>query len=226
MDLMKKAIWGPNPKEQFRKCQQALRKNKRLLDRQIQDLNNVEKKSKSLIKAAAKKGDMKAARLYARELQNTKKVNQRMHVSKATLNSIEMKLNEQQQLIKLTGSLQKSTGIMKDMNQLVRLPQISRTVQELSKELTKSGIIDEMVSDMLDTADWEEDDVEEDETVDEILSEVLGDQNKLDGLEVPQNPVEEPPSQVIQENEGENELEDDDEDLILDMRQRLNALQG
>ena len=55
---------------------------------------------------------------------------------------------------------------------------------------------------------------------------MLGDQNKLDGLEVPQNPVEEPPSQVIQENEGENELEDDDEDLILDMRQRLNALQG
>lgn len=223
MDFVKKAIWGPDPKEQFRKCQQSLRKSKRQVDRQIQDLNNIERKSKSLIKTSAKKGDMKAARLYARELQHTKKVNERMHVSKATLNSIELKLNEQQQLIKIKGSLQKSTAIMQDMNQLVRLPQLSRTVQDLSKELLKSGIIDEMVDDIMDDQELLDDESETEE-VDELLADILGEDSAKLQEQMPQvstTPVEEEEntqSIAIEEN-------DDDEDLLQNMRQRLNALQ-
>lgn len=223
MDFVKKAIWGPDPKEQYRKCQQTLRKNKRQVDRQIQDLNNVEKKSKSLIKQAAKKNDMKSARLYAKELRNTQKVNERMHISRATLDSIEFKLNEQQQLIKLKGSLQKSTGIMQDINQLVRLPQMSKTVQELSKELMKSGIIDEMVDDALDDMAWEDEDLDENEEIDTLLTDILGDKTKnaseVDNVKNDtQVETEQPSGQEIEE-------EDDDDDLILNMRQRLNALQ-
>lgn len=221
MDFVKKAIWGPDPKDQFRKCQQSLRKNKRQLDRQIQDLNNLEKKSKSLIKAAAKKNDIKAARIYATELRNTQKVNERMHVSRATLDSIEFKLNEQQQLIKLTGSLQKSTEIMRDMNQLIHLPNISRTVQELSKELTKSGIIDEMVSDALDSAEWEEEDEDENEEIEQLLSSIIGTQTKQLSAEVQdETPVQ---ANITEEPEAVSDTEADH--LILNMRQRLNALQ-
>ncbi|KAG0677230.1 Vacuolar protein-sorting-associated protein 24 [Pichia californica] len=224
MDFVKKAIWGPDPKEQYRKCQQQLRKNKRQMDRQIQDLNTVEKKSKSLIKQAAKKNDMKAARFYAKELRNTQKVNERMHVSRATLDSIELKLNEQQQLIKLKGSLQKSTGIMQDMNQLVRVPQISRTVQELSKELVKSGVIDEMVSDALDSAEWEDEDLDENEEINDILTEILDSKDKVNNTEnnLDNNePLFEPEDQTAVEADDD----DDDEDLIKNMRQRLTALQ-
>lgn len=222
MDIFKKAIWGPDPKEQYRKCQQSLRKNKRQVDRQIQDLNNIEKKSKSLIKQAAKKKDMKAARMYAKELRNTQKVNERMHVSRATLDSIEFKLNEQQQLIKIKGSLQKSTAIMQDMNQLIRLPQISRTVQELSKELTKSGIIDEMVDDVLDSAEWEDEDLDENEEIEELLTNILGESETTAQLPEQQETEHEftqaEPEQAVQ-------MQDDDEDLLQNMRQRLSALQ-
>lgn len=226
MDFMKKAIWGPDPKEQYRKCQQALRKNKRQLDRQIQDLTNIEKKSKNLIKQAAKKGDMKSARLYAKELRNTQKVNQRMHVSRATIDSIGLKLNEQQQLIKLKGSLQKSTAIMQDMNHLIRLPQISRTVQELSKELTKSGIIDEMVDDVMDTAEWEDEDVDENEEIDELLSNILGEQSKAVEAQMPELDSAHFNEEAAEPATPATEEENDDDDLILNMRQRLNALQN
>lgn len=226
MDLVKNAIWGPDPKEQYRKCLQSLRKNKRQLDRQIQDLNNVEKKSKSLIKQAAKKNDMKSARLYAKELRNTQKVNERMHVSRATLDSIELKLNEQQQLIKIKGSLQKSTAIMQDMSQLVRVPQISKAVQELSKELMKSGVIDEMVSDMLDSAEWEDEELDENEEIDDLLTDILGDKETAI-VQEPSTPA------AVQQDAQKAELaaaieadDDDDEDLIQNMRQRLSALQG
>lgn len=220
MDFVKKAIWGPDPKEQFRKCQQTLRKNKRQMDRQIQDLNNLEKKSKSLIKTAAKKNDMKAARMYAKELRNTQKVNERMHVSRATLDSIEFKLNEQQQLIKLTGSLQKSTEIMRDMNQLIHLPHVSRTVQELSKELTKSGIIDEMVNDVIESAEWEDEDEDENEEVDELLSSIIGPQSEEIEESQEQLPVQsEAPEESVAESDDEADT------LIQNMRQRLSALQ-
>lgn len=42
-------------------------------------------------------------------------------------------------MAKVTGALQKSTEIMKLSNQLVRLPQISQTMREMSMEMTKVG---------------------------------------------------------------------------------------
>ena len=40
-------------------------------------------------------------------------------------------------MIKVTGSLQKSTEIMKLSNALIKLPQISQTMREMSMEMTK-----------------------------------------------------------------------------------------
>ena len=40
-------------------------------------------------------------------------------------------------MIKVTGSLQKSTEIMKLSNHLIKLPHISQTMREMSMEMTK-----------------------------------------------------------------------------------------
>lgn len=40
-------------------------------------------------------------------------------------------------MIKVTGSLQKSTEIMKLSNALIKLPQISATMRQMSIEMTK-----------------------------------------------------------------------------------------
>ena len=40
-------------------------------------------------------------------------------------------------MAKATGSLQKSTEIMKLSNQLIKLPQISQAMREMSMEMTK-----------------------------------------------------------------------------------------
>jgi charged multivesicular body protein 3 len=40
-------------------------------------------------------------------------------------------------MVKVTGSLQKSTEIMKLSNSLVKLPQISQAMREMSMEMTK-----------------------------------------------------------------------------------------
>lgn len=46
-------------------------------------------------------------------------------------------LNTLTAMVKVTGSLQKSTEIMKLSNTLVKLPQISQTMREMSMEMTK-----------------------------------------------------------------------------------------
>lgn len=40
-------------------------------------------------------------------------------------------------MMKVTGALQKSTEIMKLSNNLIRIPQISATMREMSMEMTK-----------------------------------------------------------------------------------------
>jgi len=43
-------------------------------------------------------------------------------------------------MMKVTGTLQKSTEIMKLSNSLVKLPQISQAMREMSMEMTKVNI--------------------------------------------------------------------------------------
>lgn len=92
-------------------------------------------------------------------------------------------------MIKVTGSLQKSTEIMKLSNALIKLPQISQTMREMSMEMTKvrrhtnvhsiidalsfkAGIMEEMLEDTLDMDEDEELEDEADAEVDKVLFEL------------------------------------------------------
>lgn len=210
MDYVKQMIWGPDQKDQIRSCQALVRRNRRQLDRSIGNLNPLLKKTESLIKSAARKDDFKTARLYARELLNIQKQKQRLYNSKATLDSIGMQINEQAQMVKLQGNLRESTGIMREVNSLVRLPEISHSAQELSKELIKSGIINEMVEDSMEEIG--EDDFEDEEEIEAIVK-------KYTEKDVEQQ-INEPVEPAPQEEE-----EEDNQEILDEMRQRLKALQ-
>lgn len=65
---------------------------------------------------------------------------------------------------------------MRAMQQLVKLPEISRTMQDLSKEMMKAGIIDEMLEETLDVMEPEEFEEETDKEIDKVrhLSNLYG----------------------------------------------------
>ncbi|KAK9470040.1 Snf7-domain-containing protein [Dipodascopsis tothii] len=215
METIKRAIWGPDPQEQMRKCNSLLRKNQREMDRQISSLSSLENKTKSMIKASARRGDTSSAKILAKELYRVRQQRSRLHKSKAQLASVGMQMNETFAVRKIQGSMKASAGVMRDVNALVRLPELTGTMRELSMELMKAGVIDEMVSDVLD-ANEEADDIEEaeaDAEVDAILTEVTGGKLGKAGKVPEAAPVEEP-----EEEEEEADLED--------MRERLRALQN
>ncbi|KAL1697090.1 Snf7-domain-containing protein [Schizophyllum commune] len=170
MDSINRFIWGPTPEQRVREWQAKLRAESRKLDREMHQLDVRAKDAKKTVKQLATKGDVKSARILAREVVRVDRQKDRMSVSKARLGSINYQLQQQLAMAKVTGALQKSTEIMKLSNSLIRLPQISQTMREMSMEMMKAGILEEMTQDMLDMdADDEELEEEADAEVDQVL---------------------------------------------------------
>ena len=119
-----------------------MRSNGRKLDRDLANLKALESKTRNFILQANKRGQRnpsqaKAAaqemRVFARELLRVRKHEQRVATSKATLESVGMQVNDAFMMRKIEGSIKNSVGIMKDVNTLVKLPEISGTMRELSQ---------------------------------------------------------------------------------------------
>lgn len=216
-------------RKQMRKCNALIRANTRKLDRDMSQLKLLEQKTKQYILQSSKRGQKQPSqakqaaaetRTFARELVRIRKQSSRLATSKAQLQSVQMQVNEAFSVRKIEGSLKASTGIMKAVNSLVRLPELMGTMRELSQELVKAGIIEEMVGDSLpDDQLLEGEDDEAEAEVDKVLGEIL--EGKLAKAKVADLPVEE----EAVAPEPEEDLEDQ-EITLAQMRGRLEALKS
>ena len=210
--------------QQKRKCGQIFRTNERKLDREIMNLKSLDSKTRNLILQASKRAQRNPSqakqasaetRIFARELLRVRKQEQRLTTSKATLQSVKMQVNEAFGMRKIEASIKNSVGIMKDVNTLMRLPELTGTMQELSMELVKAGIIEEMVEDSLPNNELLEGEDEEAESeVDKVLGEILKDK-----VQAPAVPVDQPSEPAVEEDL-------DSEEMMAQMRGRLEALKS
>lgn len=207
---------SPPPSKQLRKCNQLIRKNTRELDRHMMQLRSLEAKTKQMILTTSKSrstNTTQQTRLLARELVRIRRQSARLATSKAQLQSVGMQVSEAFSVRKIEGSIRTSTGVMKDVNSLVRLPELTGTMRELSMELVRAGIIEEMVADSLPDEDVLEDDEEAEAEVDKALREVIG--GKLESVG----------ATPTQPEKMEDDYEEDQETLE-DMRERLEMLKS
>ena len=213
---------SPDPKEQVSEWTKKLRKESNQIDRQINGIRREEAKVTKSLKDAAKKGDKDVCKVLAKEVVHARKTVNKLYAAKANINSISMQMKGQLATLKVAGSLQKSTEVMKTMQQLVRLPEIQKTMMEMSKEMMKAGIIEEMLEDTMesitDTDDMEQ---EADAEVDKILFELtagkLGEAPSAvkDTLPAPAAATADP---AAEDDESEDDMEE--------MQQRLQALRS
>lgn len=207
------------PKEQVREWTSALRKEGHQLDRQIRSIQREEEKVKKSLKEAAKKGDHDVCKILAREIVGARKSINRIYTSKAHINSVQMSMNHQLATLRVAGALEKSTEVMKSMSNLVKIPEISRTMQELSKEMMKAGIIEELMEDTFEGLDDQEELEEEAQAeVDKVLWELtagqLGTAPAAVSESLPEADIDRPSTSV-----------EHDTDLA-DMQDRLEALRS
>ncbi|KOS21833.1 Vacuolar protein-sorting-associated protein 24 [Escovopsis weberi] len=245
METFKALFTKPDPQAQLRKCNALIRSNIRKLDRDIQQVRQVELKTKNLILQADRRAQrdptrskqaQKEVRDFARELVRARRTSARLVTSKAQLSSVQMQVNEAFAVRKIEGSIRASVGIMKDVNSLIRLPELSGTMRELSTELMKAGIIEEMIDETLpEDPDMLMEDDEAEGEVDRVLGEILKDRRAEPSLPAaplpePQNPValgsraaEREADELADE---EDEDEEDAEAMMDQMRNRLDALRS
>lgn len=161
------------PKDLINEWSQKIRKEMRVIDRQIRDIQREEEKVKRSIKDAAKKGQKDVCVILAKEMIQSKRAVSKLYASKAQMNSVLLSMKNQLSVLRVAGALQKSTEVMKAMQSLVKIPEIQATMRELSKEMMKAGIIEEMLEDTFESMeDGEEMEEAAEEEVDKILFEI------------------------------------------------------
>ncbi|XP_020481473.1 charged multivesicular body protein 3 isoform X2 [Labrus bergylta] len=193
----------------------------RMIDRQIRDIQREQEKVKRSIKDAAKKGQKDVCVILAKEMIQSKRAISKLHASKAQMNSVVLSMNNQLAVVRVAGSLQKSTEVMKAMQNLVKIPEIQATMRDLSKEMMKAGIIEEMLEDTFESMEDGEDMEEAAEAeVDKILFEITaGALGKAPSKVTDALPDMEPPGATAASDE------EPDEDIEA-MQSRLAALRS
>ncbi|ATY65384.1 charged multivesicular body protein 3 [Cordyceps militaris CM01] len=230
MEALRAVFTKPDPQAQARKCNALLRTNIRKLDRDVNTIKQAEAKARQLILQADKRGQRdpsraaqakKEVRMYAGEVVRARRQTARLYTAKAQLSSVQMQVSEAFAVRKIEGSIKASVGIMKDVNKLISLPALAGTMRELGTELMKAGIIEEMVEDVLpEDNDLLLDDEAEAE-VDKVLSQILKEKKETTpAAQLPAAPLPDPEVPV------EVEEEEDPEEMMDQMRDRLNALRS
>ena len=157
------------PEEQVKKWRSSVRQNERELDRILRNIDKEQLKTKKVIKDAAKRNDTNSCRILAKEIVSSNKQKERIFTSKAQLNSLIMGMQQQLAVTKVTGALQKSTETMKIVNRLMRIPELTANMREMSMEMMKAGVIEEMIQDTFEDETIEE---EAEEEVEKVLFEI------------------------------------------------------
>lgn len=193
----------------------------RVIDRQIRDIQREEEKVKRSIKDAAKKGQKDVCVILAKEMIQSKRAVTKLYASKAQMNSVLLSMKNQLALVRVAGALQKSTEVMKAMQSLVKIPEIQASMRELSKEMMRAGIIEEMLEDTFESMEDGEDMEEAAEMeVDKILFEITaGALGKAPSKVTDALPETEPVGAAAAS-------EDESEEDIEDMQSRLAALRS
>jgi len=207
-----------DPKAQVREWSSSLRKEGRALDRQIRTIKTEEAKVQKSMKDAAKKGQNDVLPILAKEVIRSRKAVNKIYSTKAQLNSVDMQLKNQLATIRLAGTLQQSTQVMQGMQALIKIPEINAVMQAMSKEMTKAGIMEEMMEDTFEGME-DQDELEDaaQEEVDKIIFEIVK------GADPVPSVTPEPiagPSQVSDEEEEEESGD------LADMQARLESLRN
>lgn len=213
---------APDPKEQVQEWTRKLRKEGNQLERQVTAIRREEAKVTRSLKEAAKKGDKDVCTILAKEIVQSRKAINKIYAAKANMNSVTLQMKGQLATIKIAGAMATSTEVMVAMQQLVKLPDIQKTMMEMSREMMKAGIIEEMLEDTMEPlTEGEELEEAAQEEVDKILGELTA--GKLG--QAPEAVKDTLPAMPVAGHEEPADEESDDGELE-EMQSRLEALRS
>lgn len=165
------------------------------------EIQREENKIKRSIKEAGKRGDVASAKLYAKEIVRSRKAVQRLETSKAQMNSVMMNVEMQVAQGAMIKRMNDTAGVMKMMNRLVKVEAVQQAMTQMQEEMTKAGVLEEMVDEAMDTLDDEADEDEADEEVQKVMTELAA-----EALDKASSAGKSKVSQVQEQDEEEEDM--------------------
>ncbi|XP_050298979.1 charged multivesicular body protein 2b-B [Anthonomus grandis grandis] len=173
-------FWSkPDPKEEQKESDRALRKVGRDLERDRLKLEREEKKLEQEIKKLAQQGNNEGCRILAKQLVQLRKQKTRSYAASSKVTGIQFQNKAMGANVKLAESMGVAGKTMANMNKIMNPEQVSATVNAFSRENMKMEMTDEMINDTLDemlteSGDEEESDAIVNQVLDEIGIEISG----------------------------------------------------
>ncbi|GKT24977.1 Snf7 family like protein [Aduncisulcus paluster] len=139
------------PEELAAEWKEQLRAEQREIKKTIRKIDSEERKQKREIQKVMKRGDKVSARILAKEVVSARKTKTRLESTVLQLSSIQMAVRQNLAQARLSGAFSKSTEIMQMMGQLVSAPECAKICKNMTREMEKAGIVEEMFADAVDT---------------------------------------------------------------------------
>ncbi|KAI0149051.1 Snf7-domain-containing protein [Pestalotiopsis sp. NC0098] len=167
---------------------ERLRKNQRMLDKAIRELDQVrvklEKQEKTLttqIKQSAQKGQMGAAKIQAKDLVRTRRYIEKFYGMRSQLQKISLRMQTHRTNEQMMQSMKGATMALGSMNRTMNLPALQRIAMDFERENDimeqRQEMMDDAIDDAMDTGLEEEGD----EVVEQVLEEIGVDLNQKFG---------------------------------------------
>ncbi|KAG4086465.1 hypothetical protein H8356DRAFT_1735001 [Neocallimastix lanati (nom. inval.)] len=170
---MKNIFHKPSSKEILRKQKRALNRAIRDLDRERIKLEQQEKQLIVNIKNTAKKNQVGACKIMAKDLVRTRRYIQKFYEMKTQLQAVSLRIQTLQSNQTMAEAMKGVSSAMKTMNKQINLPQINKIMMNFEKESELMDIKEDMVNDAIDNVMEEEDEEEESENiVNQIFDEI------------------------------------------------------
>lgn len=164
---------------------ERLRKNQRMLDKAIRELDQtrvkLEKQEKTLIqqiKTSAKNGQMGACKIQAKDLVRTRRYIEKFFGMRSQLQKISLRLQTYRTNEQMMQAMKGATVALGSMNKSMNLPQLQRIAMEFERENDVMEQRQEMMDDAVDDAMDVGVEEEGDEVVDQVLEEIGVDFNQ------------------------------------------------
>ncbi|KAK1765712.1 Snf7-domain-containing protein [Phialemonium atrogriseum] len=158
---------------------ERLRKNQRLLDKAIRELDQqrvkLEKQEKSLIaqiRQSAQKNQLGACKIQAKDLVRTRRYVDKFYSMRSTLQQISLRLQTYRTNEQMMQAMKGATMALGSMNRTMNLPSLQRIAMEFERENDIMDQRQEMMDDAVDDAMDVGVEEEGDEVVEQVLEEI------------------------------------------------------
>ncbi|CAH8504151.1 unnamed protein product [Schistosoma rodhaini] len=162
------------PEEQLRDSKRTIARTLREIEREKGQLERERTRITNEIRMLAKRGQIDAVRVMAKQLVRTDSYIKKFSLMHSNITALSMKIQTLKSTATMASAMKQVALTMRKMNATMQLPQFQKVMMEFEKQAETMEMKQDMMSDVIDDAIGDQDDIEDSEAVVNKVLEELG----------------------------------------------------